>query len=93
MAARIVYLALAATGRVEADHPGALPGNVLCLTFTNKATENLMLRVRRALATLELPEGEEPEVRNYHGFAADVLETHAFQAIASGLDGDEEEDS
>jgi DNA helicase II / ATP-dependent DNA helicase PcrA len=78
MAARIVYLALVATARLEADHPGVLPGNVLCLTFTNKATENLLLRVRRALATLELPEGEEPEVRNYHGFAADVLERHGL---------------
>ena len=48
MAARVVYLALVALGRVEADHAGALPGNVLCLTFTNKATENLRLRVRRA---------------------------------------------
>ena len=47
-----------------------MPGNVLCLTFTNKATENLRLRVRRALATLELAEGEEPEIMNYHGFAA-----------------------
>ena len=68
MAARVVYLALGALGRVEA--PGVMPGNVLCLTFTNKATENLRLRVRRALAHLELAEGEEPEIMNYHGFAA-----------------------
>ena len=45
----MVYLALAALGRIEAGHPGVLPGTVLCLTFTNKATENLMLRIRRAL--------------------------------------------
>ena len=68
MAARVVYLALAALGRIDA--PGVMPANVLCLTFTNKATENLRLRVRRALATLDLPEGEEPEIVNYHGFAA-----------------------
>jgi DNA helicase-2/ATP-dependent DNA helicase PcrA len=74
MAARVVYLALVALGRVEADHGGALPGNVLCLTFTNKATENLVLRVRRALATLDLPEGEEPAIDNYHGFATQVLD-------------------
>ena len=30
---------------------GVLPGNVLCLTFTNKATENLQHRIRRALAS------------------------------------------
>jgi DNA helicase-2/ATP-dependent DNA helicase PcrA len=80
IAARIVYLALVARGRIDGVDPdaGVLPGNVLCLTFTNKATENLMLRVRRALATLELPEGEEPEVLNYHGFAAEVLDRYGL---------------
>ncbi len=61
MAARVVYLALVALGRIQADHAGVLPGNLLCLTFTVKATENLRLRVRHALATVELAEGEEPE--------------------------------
>jgi DNA helicase-2/ATP-dependent DNA helicase PcrA len=80
MAARIVYLALVALGRIEGrpQGTGVLPGNVLCLTFTNKATENLMLRVRRALAQLDLPEGEEPEVLNYHGFAAQIVERHGL---------------
>jgi DNA helicase-2/ATP-dependent DNA helicase PcrA len=82
MAARVVYLALAALGRVEGVEPsqGVLPGNVLCLTFTNKATENLRLRVRRALAALELPEGEEPEILNYHGFAASLLDRYGVLA-------------
>ena len=82
MAARVVYLALAALGRIEDIDPaeGVLPGNVLCLTFTNKATENLRLRVRRALAALELPEGEEPEILNYHGFAASILERYGVLA-------------
>ena len=57
-----------------------MPGNVLCLTFTNKATENLQLRVRRALATLELAEGEEPEIMNYHGFAASLLDRYGVLA-------------
>jgi DNA helicase-2/ATP-dependent DNA helicase PcrA len=50
MAARVVYLALAALGGIDGVDPeqGVLPGNVLCLTFTNKATDNLRLRVRRA---------------------------------------------
>ncbi|HEX6844712.1 MAG TPA: ATP-dependent DNA helicase [Actinomycetota bacterium] len=78
MAARVVYLALAALGRIDA--PGVMPGNVLCLTFTNKATENLRLRVRRALSTLDLPEGEEPEIANYHGFAAGLLERYGVLA-------------
>ena len=80
IAARVVYLALVAMGRVPTDHAGVLPGNVLCLTFTNKATENLVLRVRRALAGLDLPEGEEPTIANYHGFAAQVLERHGLLA-------------
>ena len=78
MAARVVYLAMVANGFLEAEHPGIPPGNVLCLTFTNKATEHLRIRVRRALAQLRLDEGEEPEVSNYHGFAAQVLERHGM---------------
>jgi DNA helicase-2/ATP-dependent DNA helicase PcrA len=78
MAARVIYLALAAGGLVES--PGVMPGNVLCLTFTNKATENLALRIRRALASIPgLQEGEEPEVLNYHGFAAQVIERHGMR--------------
>jgi ATP-dependent DNA helicase UvrD/PcrA len=80
MAARVAYLALVATGRLDAGHEGAMPGNVLCLTFTNKATENLQLRVRRALSSLELGDGEEPEVLNYHGFAAQLIEHHGVLA-------------
>ena len=80
MAARVVYLALVASGRLEADHSGVLPGNVLCLTFTNKATENLMQRMRRALAVVEQSEGEEPEIVNYHGFAGQILERHGILA-------------
>jgi DNA helicase-2/ATP-dependent DNA helicase PcrA len=76
MAARVVYLALVALGRMPADHAGVLPGNVLCLTFTNKATENLQRRVRHALSGLDLPDGEEPEIANYHGFASQLLERH-----------------
>lgn len=80
IAARVVYLALVATGRCSAEHPGVLPGSVLCLTFTNKATEHLTLKVRRALATIELPEGEEPTILNYHSFAAAILERHGLLA-------------
>jgi DNA helicase-2/ATP-dependent DNA helicase PcrA len=80
IAARVVYLALVALGRVPASHPGVLPGNVLCLTFTNKATEHLTHMIRRSLATLDLPEGEEPTILNYHSFAAQVLERHGLLA-------------
>ncbi|MFI5053351.1 MAG: UvrD-helicase domain-containing protein, partial [Acidimicrobiia bacterium] len=80
MAARVVYLALAATGRFGQGEPGVLPGNVLCLTFTNKATEHLQQRIRRALAELQLAEGEEPEIMNYHGFAAKLLDRYGMLA-------------
>ena len=60
MAARVVYLALVATGKLDGDAPGVLPGNVLCLTFTNKATENLQQRIRQALAGLELARARNP---------------------------------
>ena len=80
MAARVIYLALVATGAWPADHPGVMPGNVLCLTFTNKATENLVIRIRGALRTLALDEGEEPEILNYHGFAAQLLERYGMLA-------------
>jgi DNA helicase-2/ATP-dependent DNA helicase PcrA len=85
MAARVVYLALVALGLVEVDHPGVLPGNVLCLTFTVKATENLSVRIRRALAAVHLPEGEEPTILNYHAFASQVITRHGLLAgIESG---------
>jgi DNA helicase II / ATP-dependent DNA helicase PcrA len=80
MAARVIYLALVATGRWASDHAGVMPGNVLCLTFTNKATENLIVRIRRALRTLDLDEGEEPEILNYHGFAAQLLDRYGMLA-------------
>ncbi|MCA1850615.1 MAG: UvrD-helicase domain-containing protein, partial [Acidobacteria bacterium] len=73
MAARVAYLTLVATGRVEAPHDGALPSQMLCLTFTNKAAEELAVRVRRSVEGLSLPEGEEPTVLTYHAFAARLL--------------------
>jgi DNA helicase-2/ATP-dependent DNA helicase PcrA len=80
MAARVVYLALAALDRIPTDHHGALPGNVLALTFTVKATENLRERVRRALASVDLAEGEEPEILNYHALAAQVIDRFGMLA-------------
>ncbi|MGH2526922.1 MAG: UvrD-helicase domain-containing protein, partial [Actinomycetota bacterium] len=76
MAARVIWLALRYDDSDGTD--GALPGNVLCLTFTNKATENLVFRIRKALSTLQLEEGEEPEVTNYHGFAQQLLERYGM---------------
>jgi DNA helicase II / ATP-dependent DNA helicase PcrA len=79
MAARVVYLALAAMGRVDAEHRGAMPSSVLCLTFTNKAAEELSRRVREATAPLGLAEGEEATVLTYHAFAARLLDDHGLR--------------
>lgn len=78
MAARVVYLAMVADGRIAADHDGAFPSQILCLTFTNKACEELTNRVRRATADLGLPEGEEATVLTYHAFAARLLSEYGL---------------
>ena len=70
MAARVIYLAMVATGAWPAEHEGVMPGNVFCLTFTNKATENLILKMRRALGTLGLEQSDEPATASYQAFAA-----------------------
>ena len=80
MAARVVYLALRGIRRLDADEPGVLPGNVLCLTFTNKATRDLQQRIRHALAGLISPKAKSPRSWNYHGFAAQLLTRHGMLA-------------
>ena len=84
IAARVVFLALAALERIEGP-TGVLPGNVLALTFTVKATDNLRSRIRRALAGLSLAQGEEPEILNYHALAAQVIDRYGiFAGIETG---------
>lgn len=79
MAARVVYLALVATGKCEAGHEGVLPSQVLCLTFTNKAAEELARRVRDATSPLGLAEGEVPTVLTYHALAARLLDAYGLR--------------
>ncbi|MFM7718215.1 MAG: ATP-dependent helicase [Actinomycetota bacterium] len=79
MAARVIHLAL--------EH-GIAPGNVLCITFTNKATENLSERVRLAIAMMGdrrddagewlVADGDEPLVTNYHRFGQEILARHGM---------------
>ncbi|MFM8999682.1 MAG: ATP-dependent DNA helicase [Actinomycetota bacterium] len=81
MAARVAHLAIAA------DTPIA-PGNVLCLTFTNKATDNLVQRIRRALAAIGdrvdaggarlVVEGDEPLITNYHRFGQEIVSRYGM---------------
>jgi ATP-dependent DNA helicase UvrD/PcrA len=80
MAARVVYLALVATGAAEAAHDGVMPSRVLCLTFTNKAAEELFRRVAAATSGLGMPEGEEATVLTYHAFAASLLDEEGLRA-------------
>ena len=70
MAARVVYLTL---------NKIAQPSQILCLTFTNKAAEELSGRVRAATAGLGLPEGEEATVATYHSFAATLLDDYGLR--------------
>lgn len=71
MAARVVWLVL--TGAVA-------PDEVLGLTFTRKATAQLVGKVRAALRQLDIkdefgePHGGEPEISTYHSFAGQVVE-------------------
>jgi DNA helicase-2/ATP-dependent DNA helicase PcrA len=70
MAARVVYLTIT---------KAALPSQILCLTFTNKAAEELSNRVRNATSALGLPEGEEATVATYHSFSARLLDDYGLR--------------
>jgi DNA helicase-2/ATP-dependent DNA helicase PcrA len=70
MAARVVYLTIT---------KAALPSQILCLTFTNKAAEELSNRVRNATSGLGLPEGEEATVATYHSFSAQLLDDYGLR--------------
>ncbi|MFP5224011.1 MAG: ATP-dependent DNA helicase [Actinomycetota bacterium] len=70
MTARVVHLI--ASGQVE-------PTQILGLTFTNKATEELGDRVRAAMALLELAPGDAPTIQTYNGFASSLVADHAMK--------------
>jgi len=71
MAARIVWLILGGHAK---------PSEILGLTFTNKAADNLLQRVRTAVEPLGLPDGEEPVIATYHGFAASLIADYGLRA-------------
>jgi DNA helicase-2/ATP-dependent DNA helicase PcrA len=76
MAARVVWLTI----EKLANRPGAMPSEILCLTFTNKACEELARRVRDATTGLKkIPEGEEATVLTYHAFAARLLDDYGLR--------------
>ncbi|HVL33210.1 MAG TPA: ATP-dependent helicase, partial [Actinomycetota bacterium] len=71
MAARIVWLVLNEHVRAH---------EVLGLTFTNKAAEQLRARVRAAIGPLTLEDGDEPVVATYHGFASGLIADYGLRA-------------
>ena len=57
------------------DSHGIAAEQILGVTFTNKAAQELAERIGDARATLIEPEGQ-VDVFTYHGFAAQLLSTH-----------------
>jgi DNA helicase-2/ATP-dependent DNA helicase PcrA len=47
----------------------ALPGNVLCLTFTNKASNNMQLRLSQLVGSA----AQKVMIKTFHSFAAEVM--------------------
>ena len=69
MAARIVW---------AIETQGLSPSQVLGLTFTNKAAQELEERVRHALEALEDVRPEEVTVQTYNAFAASIVREHGL---------------
>ena len=55
------------------------PSQVLGLTFTNKAAEELMERVRLALSAVHDESGEDVTVQTYNAFAAGIVRDHGLR--------------
>lgn len=70
MSARLVHL-------IATDQ--AQPEQILGLTFTNKAADELRVRTTNALIELGLPVSRLPMITTYHAFAANFLAEHALR--------------
>ncbi len=46
------------------------PEKIVCITFSNEAANNILMRTRKAL---ELEYGREPIIKTFHAFSADIL--------------------
>ncbi len=71
MAARIVWIV---------ENHGYRPDQVLGLTFTNKATEELQARVRAALNEIDPVHSADATISTYHAFASQVVREHGLLA-------------
>lgn len=70
---------------VELIRRGVRAGEILCLTFTVDATNEVRRRVHNELEGLEGIDPDELTVQTYHAFAASLVREHA---LLCGLDGD-----
>ena len=77
-----VILAGAGTGKTHAivekikyliEHNLYEPEKIVCITFSNEAANNLLLRVQKSL---HLQAGKEPIIKTFHAFSADILRKH-----------------
>ncbi len=71
MAARIVWIV---------ENHGYRPDQVLGLTFTNKATEELQERVRTALNEIDPAHSADATISTYHAFASQIVREHGLLA-------------
>ncbi len=51
------------------------PEKIVCITFSNEAANNLLLRVEKALG-IAMQDEKKPIIRTFHGFSADLLREH-----------------
>ena len=58
------------------DELGILPGNILCVTFTNKSASEMRQRIRRLLG-----DSDTGYINTFHGFCVSILQEdgHALQ--------------
>src|SRR3989338_1877935 len=49
------------------------PEKIVCITFSNEAANNLLVRVHKAIA---LQKNKEPIIKTFHAFSADLLRAY-----------------
>ena len=54
----------------------AAPGQILAVTFTNKAAQEMRARTQELLARINIPPFESPWVSTFHSFCAKILRQH-----------------